>query len=124
MDMSETTEPTRRTPAVSVMTTITDSLGRTLEVKKLDALAELDLIEAAGGQNSENSRWMMMATFAACVITIDGAPYIFPRTREDIRKHMRRVGSEGIQAVIEWLRPDAQDVAAPADAEVAATAKN
>ncbi len=37
--MSETTEPTRRAPAVSVSTTITDSLGRTLEVKKLDALA-------------------------------------------------------------------------------------
>ena len=120
--MSETTEAPRRQPAVSVMTTITDSLGRSLEVRKLDALAELDLIEAAGGQNAENARWMMMATFAACVITIDGVPLISPRNRDDIRKHMRRVGSEGIQAVIEWLRPDAQDVEAPADAEVAAAA--
>ncbi len=65
--MSETTEPTRRAPAVSVSTTITDSISRTLEVKKLDALAELDLIEAAGVLTTNNRR----AVQRSVVVTVE-----------------------------------------------------
>ena len=65
--MSETTEAPRRQPAVSVMTTITDSISRTLEVKKLDALAELDLIEAAGVLTTNNRR----AVQRSVVVTVE-----------------------------------------------------
>ena len=81
--MSETTAP-RVMPAVALAKTVTDSLGRVLTIRKLDALAELDLIEAAG-TNADNRPWMTRATLAACVTDIHGIPSAMPTTRLAIR---------------------------------------
>jgi hypothetical protein len=119
--MSDATPPSPK-PALAQPQTVTDSLGRTLTLKKLDALAELDLIEAAGGTNSDNRRWMVMATLAACVAAIDGTPAQPLASREAIRAHVKLVGSEGLDAVMASLTPD--ETVAASDDTVAATAKN
>lgn len=120
-DLSET--PSRPNPAIPPPEQVTDPLGRVLKVQRLDALRELDLIEAAGGQNADNRRWMMMVTLACYVTHIDGRPLPWPNDRKQIREHVQRVGSEGIGAVMDWLAPD--EKAPDADeAELAATAKN
>ena len=87
--------------------TLTDAKGRNLRVVKLTILEELDLLEAAG-QASEVRRWMMMATMTATVREIDGVPRPFPRTKDEVRKHVAAVGDEGLKAVIEWLNPLAE----------------
>jgi hypothetical protein len=110
MTMSETDETAtpRAKPAVAVPETVTDSLGRVLTIRKLDALAELDLIEAAG-TNADNRAWMTRATLATCVSDIDGIPRVFPTTRLAIRVQVKWVGAEGIQAVISKLAPEEQE---------------
>ena len=121
--MSET-QTTAKSPAAPVPETVTDSLGRVLTIRKLDALAELDLIEAAAA-NADNRAWMSRATLAACVIDIDGVPRPFPATRIDIRSQVKLVGAEGIQAVIGKLAPEEQKAAEQGLSDVvAATAKN
>lgn len=124
--MSETDEigAPRLMPAVATPETVTDSLGRVLTIRKLDALAELDLIEAAGA-NADNRAWMTRATLAACVSDIDGVPRVFPHDRLAIRAQVKRVGAEGIQAVISKLAPQEQEAAEQAlPDDTAAVAKN
>ena len=120
--MSDTTQTTPK-PAAAIPETVTDSLGRVLTIKRLDALAELDLVEAAGA-NAENRRWMMMSTLAACVTEIDGIPQPSVSNRNAIRARVKAVGSEGVAAVMQALAPDELAAGAPDEAETAATAKN
>lgn len=109
--MSETETPAPRVmPAVAVPEMVTDSLGRVLTIQKLDALAELDLIEAAG-LNADNRAWMTRATLAACVKRIDGIPVKPQSNRNDLRNQVKLVGAEGVQAVISKLAPEEQEVA-------------
>ena len=117
--MSETTTAK---PAAGELLHVKDSLGRTLGMRKLDAMAELDLIEAAGGKNADNRQWMVRATLAACVTDIDGTPLPAVSDRNSIRARVKMVGAEGIAAVIEALAPEQAGVVADNDA--AATAKN
>ena len=95
-----------QTPTDPGSTTIRDDKGRMLEVRALDIVEELDLIEAAGADNSGNARWMMIATFAACVRAIDGRPVPFPTTRRFIRDQVGRVGPHGVRAVVKALSPE------------------
>ena len=119
--MSDTTRPPKPKPAAGEAITVTDSLGRELRMRKLDALAELDLIEAAGGTLAENRRWMVMATLAFCVTDIDGVPLPRANDRLTLRGMVKEVGNEGIQAVIAALAPEQAEIVAGDDL---ATSKN
>ena len=109
--------------AEAVETTVTDSLGRVLVLKKLDLLNELDVIEAAGAASS-NQRWMFLATLAATVRTIDGVPIPFPSDRKSLRSVMGLVKSEGVAAVVKAFNEDIPDIPAEAGPAEADTAKN
>lgn len=111
--MSKAVETTRPAPAAPTSETVTDSLGRVLTITRLDALSELDLVEAVGGVNAENRRYMVIATIAACVRAIDGVPTQPLHTRESVRSLVRLVGSEGIAAVMAKLTPDELATAEP-----------
>ncbi len=124
--MSDTApKPPAGIPALPGAVTVTDELGRLLEVKSLDLLDEMDLIEAAGVPMPPD-RWVMIATFAACVRTIDGMPRPLPKNRAGIRDQVRRVGPAGLRAAIKALAPeDVPDGAAEAiEGEPLAVAKN
>ena len=101
--MSETIALPTTGPSGGVM--ITDSTGRVLEVKSISLSEELNLIEAAG-QLSDVARWMMIATFACTVRSIDGLPLPMPRTQNQIRGAVAKVGSQGLKAAIAALSPE------------------
>ncbi len=102
--MSET-QTAPKPPPLDGAITITDDTGRTLQVRALDIVEELDLIEAAGGENAANSRWMMVVTFAACVRSVDGLPKPTMIDKRPIRAWVQRVGPAGMRAVVKALAP-------------------
>lgn len=123
--MSETL---KEVPAPNAPTIVVDADGRKLEVKKLDILEELDLIEVAG-EASENRRWMMLTTLACCVRSINGVPILYPKTKKALRDHVAKVGPVGIAAVVDLYRaelpPDVgEEAGGSAGQEEIATAKN
>jgi hypothetical protein len=86
-------------------TTVSDGLGRQLDIRKLTILEEMDLLEMAG-EAASNTRWMLMATIASTVRTIDGVPRPLPTNRKLLRAQMTAVGSEGLSAAISALGAD------------------
>lgn len=117
--MSETTEK-RKQPTEASVVTVVDSLGRQIKARRLDAMSNLDLFEAVGGANADNRRYMAMAMLCATVTEIDGVPVVFPRTREQVRSSVKRVGDEGMDAVLAAFAPPEDTNAAGAiEAEAA-----
>ena len=104
--------------------TRTDKAGRELLVRQLDALEELDLIEAAG-EMADNSRWLSQGRVACAVREIDKRPLPMPRDRDGCRDVVRRVGRAGIEAAVAALFPAASKAEAETRAaEGNAAAKN
>lgn len=95
-------DPIPNPAASSGEITVTDSTGRVLVVKPLDALGQLDLFEAAG-ENSGNHVWLGMAMLACSVQSIDGTPIPMPNSRQTIRGAVKRLGDAGLAAVRQAL---------------------
>ena len=102
--MSETT-----TKADGETITAVDGGGRTLEIRRLAILEELDLVEMAGPRNSDNSRWMMTATLAMTVRSIDGRSLPAVTKMSWLRRRLVEVGPAGVRAVIKALAKDLPD---------------
>lgn len=69
----------------------------------------------AAGANSANGRWMMMATLACCVLSINDIPSPAPVNREKIRQIVQMVGSHGIAAVVKALSEDDAEIEGKAE---------
>ncbi len=80
-----------------------DKDGRSLGVRKLNALDKLRLLKAAGSELSENQAWLGVAMLAASVIEIDGIPVPMPVTEQQIEILVGRLGDRGLDAVAETL---------------------
>ncbi len=111
--------PAQRAPVGNETHTVKDSRGRTLTVKKLTLLEEMDLLAAAGADNSANTRWMFYASLASCVRSIDGELMGPALTTRILRGNLQQVGSDGIAAVAKVFaaelpddEPGSDDVAA------------
>jgi hypothetical protein len=78
---------------------VTDSKGRTLTIKKLNALDRMKLFQSAGAELSENSAWIAYALCAASVVAIDARPESFPHSQRAIENMVNILGDEGITAV-------------------------
>lgn len=89
-------------------TTAVDAKGRKLEMRRLDALEQFDIMEAAGA-NSTNAPWLGTAIIAACVRSIDDVPVPFPTSRVHIRALVGRLGTEGAAAVQTNLFPNGNE---------------
>jgi len=74
---------------------------RQVEFKTLDMADFWDLSELTGA--SENKVWSNMALIAASVITIDAVPIVGGMTRENLRVVLRKLGTDGLQAVQQAL---------------------
>lgn len=92
------------TPRASTPQTVIDALGRTLTIREIGPMEQIDLFEAAGDQ-SNNSPWVGMAILAASVTDIDGIPMPAPRSKNNIRAALKTLGTEGVAAVAKALRP-------------------
>lgn len=79
--------------------TVTDSLGRSIQIRKLSALDRMRLYEMLGGSLSENMQYMAYAMVACAVAEIDGVKEGFPSSKRAVEAMVSSLGDEGIEAV-------------------------
>ena len=78
---------------------VTDSRGRKITVRRLNALDRLRLFKAAGPTLSQNQAWLGVAALAVSVTGVDGVPFPVPTNEHQIEAAVGRLGDEGIAAV-------------------------
>jgi hypothetical protein len=91
--------------------------GRVVEAVELDMADQWDFMELAGRQ-IDNDPWVSTALLACSVIAIDGLPC--PRgvrSRDDVRRILRKLGEDGVDAVQAALETSPRDQASSAEAE-------
>jgi hypothetical protein len=109
--------------------TITDSRGRTIQLRKLDPLQQARLVIAVGGEISMNSVFMNgFALPAAMVVFIDDVGFGLPATLKQIESMLSELGEEGMAAITDSMiakhkLAEAEAIATAESAEQAA-AKN
>lgn len=92
--------PTARiVAAAGAGTSVTDALGRVLEVRRPGALDRLRLFKAVGPGLAENQRYVGYGMLAMCVSTIDGVPVPQPATEAQLEGLIDRLGDAGLAAV-------------------------
>ena len=85
--------------AAKKVVTVTDSLGRELKVKKLGAMAKLDLARIVGAEGAKNEHVMGPCALAFSVTEIDGDPVLPPASYNELRVLVGRLDDEGLDAV-------------------------
>ncbi len=94
--------------AANALEHVSDSKGRSLGWRKLDALEEFDLSELAGANNVGTAQWMMFAMIAFSVREIDGQAMPRPGTKNDLRARVKLLGAEGLNAIVQRLQGQAE----------------
>ncbi|HTR17159.1 MAG TPA: hypothetical protein VMI52_09020 [Acetobacteraceae bacterium] len=93
------TASARIVAAAAATVTVTDRDGRSLVVRKLNALDRLRLFKAVGAVLAENEPYLGMAMLAASVCSIDAVPVPFPGNEAQVEALVSRLGDAGIAAV-------------------------
>ena len=92
--------PTARIVAeASAAVTVTDALGRALEVRRPGALDRLRLFKALGPRLAENSKYVGYGMLAMCVSSIEGIPVPQPANEAQLEGLIDRLGNIGLAAV-------------------------
>ena len=87
--------------------------GRVIDAVRLDMAEQWDFMEIAGTA-IDNPAWVNTALLAASVISIDGVPEPGgARTREHLRRVLKKIGEAGVDALCVAL----DEAADPADAQ-------
>jgi hypothetical protein len=86
-----------------VSVTITDSRGRSLEVRRLSRRETMRLMRQ-WGQASNVEAWLGNSLLAACVRAIDGVPVPMPNTPDQVENLVEKLDDAGLRAVAEWLQ--------------------
>jgi hypothetical protein len=98
------------TPSASIISTalstevVSDSGGRRLTIRRLNALDRLRLFKAAGPLLSQNQPWLGMAVIATSVAAIDDVPIPPPVSELQIETMIGRLGDAGIAAIAQALQ--------------------
>ena len=82
---------------------IHDGLGRTLTIRRINALDRLRLLKAAGAELSQNDAWLNIAALTLSVLEIDGVPRPTPTNERQIEAAVTELGDVGLDAVSEAL---------------------
>lgn len=94
---------------------VTDSRGRLLVIEEPDIVAESRIIRALGDAAQNASYLTAYVMPAVMVSSIDGEPCAQPKTALEIEGAIKRVGREGITAVLHYLNSQAEAAAEKAD---------
>jgi hypothetical protein len=78
--------------------TVTDSKGRVLKLRKLDALTKFKVIKAMGAVDANNPPALGMGMLAASVAEVDGIPQVIPGNPKAFESAIALLGDEGIEA--------------------------
>jgi hypothetical protein len=89
---------------------IRDSIGRSLRVRRINALDRLRLLKAAGPILSQNDGWLNMAALTLAVTEIDGVPRPPPNSEKQIEAAVSTLGDSGLQTVAEALNDNDQSL--------------
>lgn len=108
-------ESQRITAAAQATETITDSLGRTIEVRRPSRLESMRFTRQWGVACNVEV-WIGNAMLGAVARSIDGVPMPAPATADAAERNVDRLGDEGLTAIAEWLQTQG---GADADAEKA-----
>ena len=112
MDALAMDTPTRQIlAAAGERLTVTDATGRTIELRRPNALDRLRLFKAVGPALAENDRYLGLALLAACVTAIDGVPVPPPATENQIEALVQRLDDSGLTAVGNALEPPLEEQA-------------
>jgi hypothetical protein len=99
--------PSERIVAAAIdQRSVTDAAGRTLQLRRMDALDRLRLFKAAGPTLAQNEYWLGMASLACSVTAIDEVPVPAPVNEQQIESLVSRLGDAGISAVAKALHAD------------------
>lgn len=96
--------------------TLTDSTGRSIEIRRPNALDRLRLFKAVGPALAENDRYLGLAMLATCVTAIDGVPVPPPANENQIEALVQRLDDPGLTAIGDALDPPGPPGEEPADA--------
>lgn len=77
---------------------VTDTRGRKIVVKKLNALEKMRLAKVMGPDGVTNPSYSAYATIAASVISIDGEHEPFPMTTRALEAMVTQLDDEGLEA--------------------------
>ena len=96
--MSETSPSAQIVAAATRTVTVTDALGRQLEVKRLIVSERLRFLKAVPADLQANPLWLTTALTVASVVTLDGVPVPMPANEASIERAGDRLGDEGMEA--------------------------
>ncbi|KAF1004100.1 MAG: hypothetical protein GAK36_00125 [Pseudomonas sp.] len=81
-------------------TTLQDSRGRTIQLRKLGPLEQGRIVMAVGGETAGNQTYMAgFAMPAAMVVYIDDTGFGLPQTQKQIDSVLSELGEEGMAAI-------------------------
>ena len=123
-DESAVDTPSRQiTAAANERLTVTDAAGRSIELRRPNALDRLRLFKAVGPSLADNDRYLGLAMLAACVTAIDSVPVPPPTTESQIESLVQRLDDAGLTAVGNALdTPAGKEVADAGPGNAQATA--
>ncbi|CRX54280.1 TPA: hypothetical protein PXO57_002663 [Yersinia enterocolitica] len=88
---------------------VTDSRGRVIKIRELNALQEARIVCAAGAEYAINFMYMNMYVMpAAAVESIDGDEYSVPMNSAQIDSILTVLGKDGLLAVNGYLQSEAE----------------
>ncbi|NHN84475.1 hypothetical protein GOB93_07425 [Acetobacter musti] len=82
---------------------ITSGNGKKIEYREMNPGEILDFLLACGNDGSANEVYLNAAQSWCSVRTIDGVPMPFPRNKDGIRDLVNRLGTDGINAVEDYI---------------------
>lgn len=104
-------------------TSVHDSRGRTIQLRKLDPLQKSRIVMAVGGELAANQVYMGgFALLAASVVFIDDVGFGLPQTIKQIDSMLAELGQEGMEAIENHLMAEYKAAEEKAQAEAAAAA--
>ncbi len=78
---------------------VTDANGRTLTIRRLNALDRLRLFKAVGPTLGYNDRYLGLASLAFAIVAIDGIPCPQPANEPQVEALIERLGDAGVHAI-------------------------
>jgi len=94
--------------AANKLSTITDSNGRSIGIKKMNPLDRLKLFEVIGAENSKNEQYVGYAALAFLVSSIDGEAVPRPANKIQLEALVQRLDDEGMDAIGAHLQAQAE----------------
>lgn len=94
--------------AANSITTLTDSRGRQIGIKKMGPLDRLRLFEVIGAENSKNEQYAGYAALAFLVTSLDGEPVPRPENKIRLEALVQRLDDEGMDAIAMHLQSQAE----------------